>query len=354
MQNAETRASVDPAPSACGAPRLHRTRAHPTTRLLLIGALAVVLIASSSLLGRTRITWDDIADWGATDHINIFWTLRAPRTALAALAGAGLAIGGVTLQALLRNPLASPFTLGIASGASLGAAIAYLTGLSGFLLGVPVLTLLAFAGALLALLVIYLTARIAAGRDMTRLLLAGVCVAYMCSAGVLLVTFLADRPVTNEIVTWMMGSLGTLRPRAVFEVAALLVPALLFLLYSHRALDLLAMGEDLAASRGVDTQRTVWGCLLCVGLLTGVIVANCGPIGFVGLMAPHMTRALVGPRTAPLLIGAAFVGAAFLAVCDGLTRAVSGQYELPVGVVTNILGAAFFFALLTRRENTWA
>ena len=185
---------------------------------------------------------------------------------------------------------------------------------------------------------------------MTRLLLAGVCVAYLCAAGILLVFHLANVAITNEIVIWMMGSLATLRPRAAGEIALVLVPVLAFALYAHRALDLLSMGEHLAASRGVPVTRVVNTAFLLVGLLTAVIVANCGPIGFVGLMVPHCVRAWVGERTLPLLIGATLAGAAFLAACDGVARAVS-SHELPVGILTSILGAGFFFALLLTRDG---
>jgi iron complex transport system permease protein len=196
---------------------------------------------------------------------------------------------------------------------------------------------------------VYVLSRLRGGRDMARLLLAGVCVAYLCSAGILLVTFLADRAVTNDIVHWMMGSLGMHRERAALDVAVVLVPVALFLASQHRALDLMHFGEAVAASRGVRVELATWGCFGLVGVLTAVIVANCGPIGFVGLMVPHMGRALFGVRTLPLIVGSALVGAMFLAVCDGLARSLP-VVELPVGVVTNLLGAGFFFYMLATRD----
>jgi iron complex transport system permease protein len=321
-----------------------------------LAALTLLIVAASSLLGQSRPDWTEILHPGATAgqrSLNVFWTLRVPRTLVAACAGAGLALSGVVLQALFRNPLATPYTLGIASGASLAAAIGFLLDLGGYWLGVPVLSLLAFGGALFAMSFVYLMARLRAGRDMTRLLLAGVCLAYMCSAGVLLVTFLADQAVTNSIVMWMIGSLAAARPAAAGEIGLVLVPALALALVAHRALDLLSMSDELAASRGVAVGLIVWGCFLTVGLLTAVIVANCGPIGFVGLMVPHIARALVGLRTLPLVLGSALIGAAFLALCDGVARAVS-VYEPPVGIITNMLGAAFFFYLLATRDVSYS
>jgi len=327
-------------------------------RIVVLIPVGVLVIAATTLLGPTRIEWAAITDvtWrevvGADQPSNVFWHLRVPRSLLAAVAGAGLAIGGVIFQTLFRNPLATPYTLGIASGASLAAALGFLSGWQGTLLGgIPRLVLLAFGGAMIAMSLVFLMSRLRRGKDMTRLLLAGVCVAYMCSAGVLLITYLADRAVTNDIVVWMMGSLGTLRPRAALEITIVLVPVLVFALCSHRSLDLLMLGNDVAASRGVHVERTVWISFGLVGLLTAIVVANCGPIGFVGLMVPHMARAVFGVRALPLVVGAAVLGAVFLAICDGLARSLP-VVELPVGVTTNILGAVFFFYMLARHDFT--
>lgn len=310
--------------------------------------VVLLIVAGTTLLGPRPITWREIVS--PATPTSVFWHLRAPRCLLAACAGAGLAVGGVIFQTLFRNPLAEPYTLGVASGASLAAALGFLWGWRGSLLGgIPTLSLLAFAGAAFAMGLVYLMSRLRPGRDLARLLLAGVCVAYMCSAGILLVFHLADRAITSDIVMWMMGSLGALRPRAGIEVLVVLVPVLAFAVYSHRALDLLNFGNDLAATRGVNVGLTVWGCYALVGVLIAAIVANCGPIGFVGLMVPHIGRAIFGVRSLPLLLGSALLGAAFLALCDGLARSLPVT-ELPVGVVTNILGAVFFFYLLATRD----
>ncbi len=315
-------------------------------RLLLLAALALLVVFGSTLLGPLLLSWSDIASPGS--H-SLFWSYRVPRTALAALAGAGLACSGAVLQNLFRNPLAEPYTLGIASGASLGAAIAFLLHVEGVLLGIPRLSVFAFAGAGISIAFVTLLARSGQSRDMTRVLLAGICFAYMCSAGVMLTAFLAGQAVTNDLVIWMMGSLARHRPQAAIEVALVLAPVLAAAVVAHRALDLLAMGDELAAARGVAVSPTVWTCYGLVGVLTAVIVANCGPIAFIGLLVPHAVRALVGLRALPVLIGSAFGGAAFLALCDGLAR--SFRYEIPVGVLTNILGALFFLYLLGTRRR---
>lgn len=318
-----------------------------------LSAGAVVVISGSSLLGPTHISLSEVLAFEPVDEagtLNVFWSLRVPRTLLGAAAGAGLALAGVLLQTLFRNPLATPYTLGIASGSSLAAATCFLLGWRGTVLGVPVLQWMALAGALAALVMVGSVARGRGQSDLLRLLLAGVCVAYTSSAGVLLVTFLADQAVTSDIVIWLMGSLAILRPAAAGEVGVVLAVVLAAALVWHRALDQLALGEELAAARGVPVGLLVWGIFGATGLLVAVIVANCGPIGFVGLMVPHMARAVVGNRALPLICTAAVLGAAFLAVCDGIGRAVS-RAELPVGIVTNMLGAVFFFYLLARRKS---
>ena len=329
-------------------------------RLTLLALATLLIVALSSLLGFKWLGWNEI--FGDEPSV-AYWRLRFPRTLLAACVGAGLAIGGVIFQALFRNPLATPYTLGIASGASLAAAIGIMNGVpgvwswgssSGLGVALPGLPLLAFAGAIAAMSLVYLMARLRAGRDMTRLLLAGVCVAYMSSAGIMLATYLSDGTVTKDIVMWLMGALDRVEPWASLQIALVLVPVLAFGVYSHRAMDLLAMGEDLAAARGVAVARTIWLSFGLVGVLTAVIVAKCGPIGFVGLMVPHIARAVLGVRFLPLLLGSALLGAAFLAACDGVARAALGSNELPVGVVTNILGAAFFFYLLATRDISYA
>jgi len=324
--------------------RSHRS----TARFAVLIPVVPLVVAATAWLGPRWIAPREIIGDGAGAYV--FWHHRVPRCLLAACAGAGLAVSGVVLQALFRNPLAEPYTLGVASGASLAAAIGFFAGWHGAApAGIPLLSLLAFGGALGALALVFLMSRLRRERDMARLLLAGVCVAYLCAAGILLVTFLADRAITNDILVWTMGSLGVLRPRAALEIAVVLVPVTVLVVLGRRALDLLTLGDDLAATRGLNVGRTVGFYTVLVGLLTAVIVANCGPIGFVGLMVPHMGRALLGGRTLPLTIGSALLGAAFLAVCDGLARSLPVT-ELPVGVVTNILGAVFFFLVLATRD----
>lgn len=328
-------------------------------RLALVGVISLIFVLGSTLLGETRLGWADV--FGSQPSI-VFWQLRVPRTLLAAMAGAALACGGVLFQSLFRNPLATPYTLGIDTGASLGAAVAFLNGVGGVWaiahigevdIGLSRLSVFAFAGAMSALLIVLLMARLRGGQDITHLLLAGVCVSYISAAGIPLVMLLSNRPITNEIVIWTMGSLEKASADALsgaVQIGVVLSVVLAYGIYQHRAIDLLSMGDDLAASRGVAVRRTVWISAGLVGVLTAVTVATCGPIGFVSLMIPHTARLIVGHHTLPRLVSSALIGAAFLALCEGLTRS-AGPRVIPVGVVTNLLGAGFFFFLLARTRR---
>lgn len=317
-------------------------------RLLWLTPVALLVVGATAFMGPYWI--DPRAVLGEQGFI--FWQYRYPRTVLAALVGGGLALGGVIFQALFRNPLATPYTLGVASGASLAAALGFLLGWRGQVAGLPVLSLLAFFGALGAMSVVYLLARLRGSSSLAHLLLGGVCVAYLSSGGMVLIYYLADPTVATDIVWWLMGTLAINRPEAAREVAVALALVLLLAVYNHRALDLMTLGDHWAASRGVPVERTIWTSYFAVGVLTAVIVGNCGPIGFVGLMAPHMARALFGARSLPLMLGSVLIGGVFLAVCDGLARL--DARELPVGVLTNILGAIFFLYLLATRDSLFA
>jgi len=314
---------------------------------MVLAIACLLVVAVSTLLGHRTLSWREIG-WPSDGSHSLFWDFRLPRALLGCVAGAGLALGGAAFQSLFRNPLAEPYTLGIASGASLGAAVAYLLRLDSSWLGLPATPLLALVGALLAMALVLMMARLSSGPDMTRMLLAGVCTAYLSSAGVLLAMYLSNRPIGDDIVRWTTGTLSVVGYRSTLQIAVVLVPVLLFLLFNHRALTLLSLHEHVAATRGVDVRSCIGGTFVSVGVLTAVIVASCGPIAFIGLMAPHMARALVGGGMLPLLLGSGLTGATFLVACDALARTASSA-ELPVGVLTNLIGAVFFLGLLVRR-----
>jgi len=281
----------------------------------------------------------------------IFWDLRVPRVLMAALAGAALAVSGMTFQAVFRNSLAEPFTLGVASGASLGAAVYTHLGLAFSLFWIPGMSWFAFAGAVLAILLVFGLTRVRPGFSGATLLLAGVAINFCFSSLILFLQYRSDFTQSYVILRWMMGGLSNVvRYDDVLTVLPLAVVGTLIVLYLTHELNLIATGEDLAASRGVEVNRTKIVLFFAVSLMVGAVVAACGPIGFVGLMAPHICRLLIGPDHRYLTPATLLFGAAFLVACDTLARTVMPPAELPVGILTSLLGGPFFLWLLLARS----
>lgn len=314
--------------------------------LLLIAAAWVAILVVGPFLGAHEV---DLADLAAGDSIafRIVWQLRLPRLLLALLAGGALAICGAAFQTLFGNPLAEPYTLGVAGGAALGSVLAQQFASAAPFAGLPVVPAASFAGALAASAVIVLVAR---RRSTATLLLAGVAVALTTSALILFVQYLADFSRTFRMVRWMMGGLAVVGYREVLWVAPWIVAGAVVFFLLHRELDQLATGEELAASRGVDLGRLRLTVVAVVSLMVGALVAVTGPIGFVGLIVPHWVRRGVGHAHAWVLPGAFLAGGAFLALCDLLARRILAPADLPVGVLTAIVGGPFFLWLLLRNE----
>lgn len=288
-------------------------------------------------------------DW-STAQFQIVWRVRMPRVLLAALVGAGLALVGVAMQAMVRNPLADPYLLGVSSGASVGAVSVLAFGALAFA-GDLALPLGAFGGALTACVAVYFLAY-ANGRLLaTRLILGGVAIAYCLGGVTSLIVLTADqRELANSILTWTLGSLAGTRWDELGLPAALLVVGAALLLTQARALNALLSGEESAATLGVDTTRTRRWLFVLVSLVTGVLVALTGPIGFVGLIVPHITRMLVGAEHRRVLPVAALVGAIFLVWVDVFSRIAFAPAEVPVGVITSLLGGPFFVWMLCRKN----
>lgn len=288
-------------------------------------------------------------EW-STAQFQIVWRVRMPRVLLAALVGAGLALVGVAMQSMVRNPLADPYLLGVSSGASVGAVSVLAFGALAFA-GDLALPLGAFGGALTACVAVYFLAY-ANGRLLaTRLILGGVAIAYCLGGVTSLIVLTADqRELANSILTWTLGSLAGTRWDELGLPAALLVVGAALLLTQARALNALLSGEESAATLGVDTTRTRRWLFVLVSLVTGVLVALTGPIGFVGLIVPHITRMLVGAEHRRVLPVAALVGAIFLVWVDVFSRIAFAPAEVPVGVITSLLGGPFFVWMLCRKN----
>jgi iron complex transport system permease protein len=290
-------------------------------------------------------------DTGGLDPLQdqIVWQYRTPRVLLAALAGAGLAVAGVCLQALVRNPLADPYVLGVSSGASLGAVVVMAYG-SAAAAGLGIAGA-AFATAVATLAVVFALAQRGGRLTATRLVLAGVATAYLTTAATSYLQLQAEPAELRGIMFWLMGSVAGATWPALRIPAIVIAVALLWLTVQGRALNALTTGDDTAASLGVAVHRFRIQLLAVSALLTAAVVAVAGGVGFVGLMIPHMVRFAAGPDHRRLLPLAALGGAVFLVLVDLGTRAVDPPNEYPLGVFTAALGAPFFLWLLRRNAG---
>jgi ABC-type Fe3+-siderophore transport system permease subunit len=319
------------------------------SRWIWLALLTVIALAAGLALGATSIPvvalWAGLRD-SAAEAAPIIRELRLPRVLLGFLVGGGLAVSGAVLQALVRNPLADPFVLGISGGATLGAVAAISAGLASPW-AVP---FAAFLGALATLLLVYRLSLVAGRRlDSNVLLLAGVVVSSFTMALVTAILMLVDATRLQNSFRWMLGGLWSASWTTV-EMFALYAIVPLGLLQSQaRSLDLLALGEEPARHLGADPERVKRIAYLATGFLTAVAVATSGAIGFVGLLVPHAVRRLWGPLHAALLPSVFLAGGGFLVLADALARAIAPPVELPVGVVTALVGVPLFAILLRRR-----
>jgi iron complex transport system permease protein len=348
------------APTTTGSPLGSPARSGPGRAAVLLLVAAAALVGSVVLavtVGPADIgavdVWRSIAarlGLGASGlpelRDAIVWDVRLPRVLTAGAVGAGLAVAGAVMQSLTRNPLADPYLLGLSSGASLGAVAVILLGAT------IALPLAAFGGALAALVAALTLAGALGAVTPTRTVLAGLAVSHLCAAATSFAIFWsATGDSYREILAWLMGSLGA----AGWDSVAIAGPALLVvgggLVLCARTLDAFAFGDTTAASLGVDVRVVRWSLLTGVALLTGALVAVSGAIGFIGLVLPHAVRLVVGPRHRLLLPLAALTGASFLIWADTLARTVFAPRELPVGIITALVGAPVFAWILWRRRG---
>ncbi|MBM4033725.1 MAG: iron ABC transporter permease [Planctomycetes bacterium] len=281
----------------------------------------------------------------------IFWMLRLPRVVLGFLAGGTLALAGAALQVVLRNPLAEPYTLGVASGGALGAVIAImLPGLAVTLGPLSSVQLFSLAGCGLALGLIYALARRPQGVSMSMLLLAGVTIGILCGALILLVRFLAKPTILVAMERWVMGGLDVFGYRDLAALLPFLLPGLGLLVMQIPSLNHLSLGEEMAAGHGVDVAAVHREVFLGAGLATAAVVSVTGPIGFVGLIVPHTVRRLSGFDHRIVLPASFLLGGAFLVACDAAARVVVAPAEMPAGILTALVGGPIFIRILLRRR----
>jgi len=313
------------------------------TMILLI-LFSLLILGAAPFVGGVMIDPTNITD------SEILYSLRIPRVLTTFLVGVILALGGVVFQALFRNPLATPFTLGVSSGAALGATIALRLGLTVSFLGLTMVSWVAFIGALFAVGLVFLLSKVGKQRGPSSMLLSGVAVNFSLASLVMLIHYSSSMSGSFNILRWMMGRTEVVG----YSTATLLLPfaglLAVILVVLSRELDLMTVGDDFALTRGVALKSIRNLMLVSVSLATGIAVSLSGPIGFVGLMAPHICRLLVGPGHRMLIPVTIFFGGSFLVACDTIARTVVAPTEIPVGVVTALVGSIFFLWLLIRRD----
>src|SRR5664280_2571141 len=279
----------------------------------------------------------------------ILFSVRLPRIIFAGIVGASLSLGGVVFQAMLRNPLADPYILGISGGSALGAIIGILLGASSFYLGIP---LLAFCGALATVFMVFVVAGGTRGPLLDNsLLLSGVVVNAFFSAAILFFLSIVNSMELHSITFWLMGDLSRASVKEICVAAFCLLAGFVLLYAQARKLNLIVQGEDTALQLGVNIERTKQWLLVVTSLITAVAVSLAGIIGFVGIMVPHFMRLVFGSDHRLLLPAAALFGASFLIVADTIARVVFAPAELPVGVITALCGAPYFIFLLKRKAR---
>jgi len=319
------------------------------------GAVAAGAILLAPLIGSTHISLRRVFDrsipFATNVDAQIFFIARLPRTLAGALVGSLLASAGVIFQGLLRNPLATPFTLGVSAGAALGAMLAITFSWSFAWAGVSAAGAASFIGSLTAVAIVYALARARhRGLSTNVLLLAGVTMNAFFSALILFVQYFADFSQTYRILRWLMGDLDVSSYQPIITAVPLGILAFAAFAWLARPLNLLSLGDESAATRGLSVAATQRTAFVSASLATGAAVSVGGPVGFIGIVVPHLVRLIVGPDHRLVLPASAFFGAAFLVGCDVIARTVMAPIELPVGVITALIGGPFFLWLLVRKR----
>jgi iron complex transport system permease protein len=323
---------------------------------LVLVTLIVLFIASlllAAMTGAVKISTREIIEilTRGSDTVNasILMDIRLPRVFLAAVIGAGLAAVGGVMQAIFKNPLVDSYTLGMSSGAALGAVISIITGINMSIMGIETTGIFAFIGAVCTLFFVYSLAYTKNRMSVNSLLLAGVAVSYFL-ASVISFLMMLNHDKIEHIVFWTMGSLSMATWNEFYIASILIVPALAVLLYYTRELNILVMGEEAAHHLGINTAALKNILLITCSLIVGSVVSTGGTIAFLGLVAPHIIRLLIGSDNKRVIPYSALLGAILLLLSDTVGRVLIQPVEIPVGVMTSIMGGPFFIFLLRRQK----
>jgi len=338
--------------------RLSRTSA------FVVGGLAALLVSLSVAISVGAVPVPLSTVWGvflnklfpglieetwSQGREAIVWEIRFPRALLAMMVGAGLAIVGASLQAVTRNPLADPHLLGISSGGAFGAILALLH--TGLFLGLLTVPLLAFLGSLAATAIVLGVSRFADATSADRLVLAGVAVSFIIMAAANILIFLGDPRATHVVIFWMLGGLGLAQWSQLIYPLVVLAVCTAWLMTRITDLNAMTVGDETASTLGIPVARFRLSVFVAGALITGVMVAFSGIIGFVGLMIPHVTRMIVGGDYRRVLPGSALIGAIFLLWADVIARTIMAPEDMPIGIVTGLIGGVFFVWLLGRKRS---
>lgn len=318
--------------------------------LFLITIFCIVSIVICPFIGPTSIGMASFISGGLGQDIIL--DIRLPRIIFAYLVGFILALIGAVFQALLRNELATPYTLGVSSGGALGAVIAIKSGLILTIIGFSTSVIFSICGSMLTVLIIYLIGRDKMGISPVSLILTGVTISLLFSSTILFIHYLADFTETYRMIRWLMGGLQVAGWQYTLVLIPLAVVAFIYFYRSASAINIISVGHEVALSKGVDVEKIQKRAFFGGSLIIGSVVALAGPIGFVGLIIPHLMRMIVGADHRRLLLAAPILGGIFLVWCDTLARTIIAPAELPVGVITAMLGGPFFiWILITKRPN---
>lgn len=336
---------------------MHHTRTAVLKRLVLvILSLSIVLLASMVMgisLGSTQSSLSavlrSLMNPENMDSLTntIIWRIRFPRVLMAALVGGTLSLGGLVFQALLRNPLAEPYILGISGGSAIGAILGILMGFARF----PGVFLMAFTGSIATLALILI---MSSGQSMLKqnaLLLSGVMVNAFCSAVIMFLVSMTQDARLHNIIFWLMGDLSLTTLPQVGILTAVNAPCFILLFFLSHKMNLLLMGKDMAQTMGVNYIAVTLTLLISTSFMVSVTVSHCGLLGFVGLVMPHLLRLILGPDHRILAPACLLGGGAFMILCDTLARILPRQGEMPAGVITAMIGAPLFIFLLKRSKS---
>jgi iron complex transport system permease protein len=323
----------------------------PQEKLLALIVLSILVLLLAPGIGSQVIwPWDAFAAKNALDS-QIFWQIRLPRALFAFIAGAGLSMSGMAFQALFRNPLATPYTLGIASGASFAAVLASFFGLTVYLGTYSFPGVFGLAGAFGTILLVYSLSRLRRYFSMEMLLMAGVAINYWMASAVVFVQYASDYTNIFRVLRTLMGGFEGITYASFMELLPFMIPGLLILASRCHELNLIAMGDEIAAGRGMELGKTRRQLFFATALIVGGTVAICGPIGFVEIVAPYICRMLIGANHRYLMPATFCLGGILLCGCDTIARTVIAPGEIPVGALTALLGGPFFIWLLLRKKD---